>query len=178
MLLHTYELSSFALQKVRNGSDLPKKSFLSSLCALNCMITCSCGLQTMLCVIFNTEQVISQQSFTPISWETWSTFNTASTKHTSCVTKWQLPDLIQNKNAKLTQNMPVVFVVNSKVMTTFLEAGYSTWRADTAYSVFRQFKGHNSGVPGGIWQVIEQDIIPTNIFTKFDKDRMKTQLFP
>jgi len=74
--------------------------------------------------------------------------------------------------------MPVVFVVNSKVMTTFLEAGYSTWRADTAYSVFRQFKGHNSGVPGGIWQVIEQDIIPTNIFTKFDKDRMKTQLFP
>jgi len=41
------------------------------------------------------------------------------------------------------------------VMTTFLEAGYSTWRADTANSVFEQFKGHNSEVPGGIWQVIE-----------------------
>ena len=43
---------------------------------------------------------------------------------------------------------------------------------------FGQFKGHtcNSGVPRGIWQVIElaRDIMPTNIFTKFDKDRMKT----
>jgi len=70
--------------------------------------------------------------------------------------------------------MPVVFVVNSMVMTTFLGAGYSTWRADTANSVFGQFKGHNSGVPGGIWQVVElgRDIMPTNIFTKFDKDRM------
>jgi len=30
----------------------------------------------------------------------------------------------------------------------------------------------------GNWQVIElgRDIIPTNIFTKFDKDRMKTDL--
>jgi len=28
----------------------------------------------------------------------------------------------------------------------FLGARYSTWRADTAISVFRQFKGHNSGV--------------------------------
>jgi len=48
--------------------------------------------------------------------------------------------------------------------------GYSTWR-DTAKSVFGQFKGHNSGVPGGIWQVIElgRDIMPTNIITKFDK---------
>jgi len=34
-------------------------------------------------------------------------------------------------------------------MTTFLGAGYSTWIADTANSVFGQFKGHNSGVPGG-----------------------------
>jgi len=41
------------------------------------------------------------------------------------------------------------------VMTAFLRAGYSTWRADTANSVFEQFKGHNSGVPVGIWQVIE-----------------------
>jgi len=61
-------------------------------------------------------------------------------------------------------------------MTTFLGAGYLTWRADTGNSVFGQLKGHNSGVPRGIWQVIElgRDIIPTNIFTKFDKDRMKT----
>jgi len=35
------------------------------------------------------------------------------------------------------------------VMTTFLGAGYLTWRADTAHSVFGQFKGHNSGVPEG-----------------------------
>jgi len=55
------------------------------------------------------------------------------------------------------------------------ETGYSTWR-DTAKSVFGQFKGHNSGVPGGIWQVIElgRDIMPTNIITKFDIDLMKT----
>jgi len=44
----------------------------------------------------------------------------------------------------------VVFVVNSMVMTTFLEAGYWTWRENTTNSVFGQFKGHNSGVPGGI----------------------------
>jgi len=35
------------------------------------------------------------------------------------------------------------------VMTTFLGAAYLTWRADTANSVFGQFKGRNSGVPGG-----------------------------
>ena len=81
-----------------------------------------------------------------------------------------------NKSAKLTQNTPVVLVVNSMVMTTFLGAGYSTWRADTADSVCGQFKGYNSVVPVGIWQVIElgRNIMPTNIFTKFDKDRMKT----
>ena len=60
-----------------------------------------------------------------------------------------------NKSAKLTQKTPVKFVVNSMVMTTFLGAGYSTWRADTANSVFGQFMSHNSGVPGGIWQVIK-----------------------
>ena len=62
------------------------------------------------------------------------------------------------------------------VMTTFLGAGYSTWRADTANSVFGQFTGHNLEVPGGIWQVIElgRGIIPTNIFNKFDQDRTKT----
>jgi len=33
-------------------------------------------------------------------------------------------------------------------------------------------------VPGGLWLVIElgRDIMPTNIFTQFDKDRMKTDL--
>jgi len=62
------------------------------------------------------------------------------------------------------------------VMTTFLGAGYSTWGAHIANSGFGQFKGHSSGVPRGIWQVIElgRDIMPTNIFTKFDKDRMTT----
>jgi len=56
-------------------------------------------------------------------------------------------------------------------MTTFLGTGYSTWTADTTNSVFGQFKGHNSEVPMGIWQVIKlgRDIVPTNIFTKFDK---------
>ena len=34
------------------------------------------------------------------------------------------------------------------VMTTFLEAGYSTWRVDTANSVFGELKGHTLGVPG------------------------------
>jgi len=60
------------------------------------------------------------------------------------------------------------------MVMTFLGAGYLTWRADTAYSVFGQFKGHNSGV--GDLAVIElgQDIMPTNIFTKLNKDRMKT----
>jgi len=57
---------------------------------------------------------------------------------------------ILNKSAKLTQNTPVVFVVNSMVMTTLLGAGYSTWKADTctANTVLVQFKGHNSGVGG------------------------------
>jgi len=62
------------------------------------------------------------------------------------------------------------------VMTTFLGAGYSSWRADTANSVFGQLKGNNSGVPGVFWLVIElgRDIMPTNIFTKLNKDWMKT----
>jgi len=82
-------------------------------------------------------------------------------------------NLISNKSPKLTQNMPVIFVVNSMVMTTFLGAGYSAWRA---YSAFGQFKGHNSGVHGGIWLVIEfgRDIMPTIIFTEFDHDTTKT----
>ena len=58
-------------------------------------------------------------------------------------------------------------------MTMFLGAGYSTWRADSANSVFGQFKGHNSGVHGGIWLVIElvRNIMPTIIFTEFDRER-------
>jgi len=62
-------------------------------------------------------------------------------------------------------------------MATLLGAGYLTWRTDTANSVF----GHNNIEPYfrsalGIWQVIERgrDIMPTNIFTKFDNDQMKT----
>ena len=80
----------------------------------------------------------------------------------------QIP--FSNKIAKRTQNTPVVFVVNSMVVTPFLKAGYYTWRADTANSVFLQFTGHKSEVPG---QVIElsRDIMATNIFIKFDKDR-------
>jgi len=67
-------------------------------------------------------------------------------------------------------------MVNSILLTTFLGAGYWTWRADTANSVFGQFQDHNSEVPGEIRQVIElgRDNMPANIFTKFDKKRMKT----
>jgi len=74
-------------------------------------------------------------------------------------------------SAKLTQNTPFVFVVNSMVITTYL-----TWRADTANSVFGQFKTIIQECLGGIWQVIElgQDIMSTNIFTNVDKDQMKT----
>jgi len=53
----------------------------------------------------------------------------------------------KKKSAKLAQNTPVVFVVNSMVMTTFLGSGYLTWRADTANSVFGPFKSHYLGVP-------------------------------
>jgi len=67
-------------------------------------------------------------------------------KHVSVKTTPQSANHIVNKSAKLTQNTSVVFVVNLIVMTTTLGAGYSTWRADTAYSGFGQFKGHNSGV--------------------------------
>jgi len=35
-------------------------------------------------------------------------------------------------------------------MTTFLGAGYSTWKADTVNSVFGQFKRHFSEVPGDL----------------------------
>ena len=55
-----------------------------------------------------------------------------------------------------------------------------TYRAETlSLDNFGQFKGHNSGVPRKIWLVLElgRDIIPTNICTKFDKDRMKTLRF-
>jgi len=58
----------------------------------------------------------------------------------------QFPNIKINKSAKMTQNTPVVFVVKSMVMTTFLGVRYSTWRADTAYSVFGQFNGHDLGV--------------------------------
>ena len=79
-----------------------------------------------------------------------------------------------NKSAKLTQNTHIVFVVNSMVMTTFLGAGYLTWKADTANSVF--FDNSRTIIQEylGIWQELGRDTMPTNIFTKFNKDRMKT----
>jgi len=42
---------------------------------------------------------------------------------------------IHRQECQLTQNAPVVFVVNSMVMT-FLGAGYSNWGADTAIFSF------------------------------------------
>ena len=52
-----------------------------------------------------------------------------------------------------------------------------TYRAETLiFDNFGQLKGYNSGLPKGIWLVIElgRDIMHTNIFNKFDKDLMKT----
>jgi len=40
-----------------------------------------------------------------------------------------------NKSTKLTQNTLVVFVVNLMVMTTFLGAGHSAWRANVGQLV-------------------------------------------
>jgi len=57
-----------------------------------------------------------------------------------------------------------------------IKTGQELFDLESGNPNFGQFKGHNSGVPGGIWQVIElgRDIMPTNIFTKFDKDRTRT----
>ena len=60
--------------------------------------------------------------------------------------------------------MPVILVVNSMVMTTFLGAGHSTSRADTANSVFVQFKSHNSGVPGGFGRLHNIEILCSPIY--------------
>jgi len=81
--------------------------------------------------------------------------------------------MFRNKSAKLTQNTPVVFVVNSMVMTTFLGAGFSIRYSKLS---FWTIQGPKFRSAQGIWQVTElgPDIMPTNIFTKFDKDRMKT----
>jgi len=52
-----------------------------------------------------------------------------------------------------------------------------TKRAETLIlDNFGQFKGQNAGMPMGILQVIElgRDIMPANIFTKFDKDLMQS----
>ena len=42
---------------------------------------------------------------------------------------------IEKHECQLTQTTPVVFVVNSIIMTTFWGAGYSIWGADTANPV-------------------------------------------
>jgi len=51
-----------------------------------------------------------------------------------------------------------------------------TLNSESGNPNFGQFKGHNLEVYEGIWLVIElgRDIMLTNIFTKFNKDRMKT----
>jgi len=57
-----------------------------------------------------------------------------------------------------------------------IKTGQNLFDLESGNPNFGQFKGRNSGVHGGIWLVIElgRDIMPTNIFTKFNKDLMKT----
>jgi len=84
--------------------------------------------------------------------------------------------ILQNKSAKLTQNTPVVFVVNLMVMTKSLGAGYSTWRANIRLFSFLTIQGPYFRSAWAIRLVIElgRDVMPTNIFTKFDQDMTKT----
>jgi len=56
-----------------------------------------------------------------------------------------------NKSAKMTHNTPVVFIVNDNSRAIIQEC-------------LEGFGRSKHGL----------DIMPTNIFTKFDKDRMKT----
>ena len=67
-------------------------------------------------------------------------------------------------------------IMPTNMFTKFDQDRTTTHVLESGNTNFGQIKGHNSGVPRGIWQVIElgRDIMPTNIFTKFDKDRMKT----
>jgi len=59
---------------------------------------------------------------------------------------------------------------------SFIKTGKKLFDLNRGNPNFEQFKDHNSGMPRRIWQVIElgRDIMPTNIFTTFDKDRMTT----
>jgi len=56
-----------------------------------------------------------------------------------------------------------------------IKTGQKLFDLESRNPNFGQLKGHNSGVPGGIWLVIElgQNIMHINIITKFDKDLMK-----
>jgi len=58
---------------------------------------------------------------------------------------------------------------------SLIKTGQNLFELESGNPEFGQFKDQ-SGVHRGIWLVIElgRDIIPTNIFTKFDKDRTKT----
>jgi len=108
-------------------------------------ISCFFSLVNMyICILFSYFTHAFSHVYTYCSLHDLVILRTLNNKHTT----YCLQDN-DNKSDRLTQNTPVVFVVNSMVMTTFLGAGYSTWRADTANSVFGQFKGHNSGMPGG-----------------------------
>jgi len=62
------------------------------------------------------------------------------------------------------------------MFTKLIKTGRKLFDLKSGNTNFGQFKGHYVGVPRGIWQVIElgRDIMPTNIFTKFDKYLMKT----
>jgi len=57
------------------------------------------------------------------------------------------------------------------VMTTYLGAGYSTWKADTAYSVLDNSRAIIQECLGDLAGY--RDIMPTNMFTKFDQTRRK-----
>jgi len=58
---------------------------------------------------------------------------------------------------------------------SLIKTGQKLFDLEIGKPSFGQFKGHNSGVPRD-WAGyrLGRDIMPTNIFTKFDKDWMKT----
>ena len=64
----------------------------------------------------------------------------------------------------------------TNIFTKFDKTGQQLFDLESGNPNVGQFKGHNSGVHGGIWLVIEfgRDIMPTKIFTKFDQDRTNT----
>jgi len=59
---------------------------------------------------------------------------------------------------------------------SLIKTGQKLFDLDSGNPNFGQFKGHISGCAWGIWLDLEldRDIMHSNIFTKFDKDLMKT----